>query len=235
MVSVARCTDTADLTTRVAERFVSVVSDLQAAGRTPRVVLTGGGAGIETLRKIASLAERIDWENIHVFFGDERNVPVSHPESNEGQAREALLDGVGIPEKRIHGYHLGELGMEEAVATYRQLLAEHAPEGFDIHLLGMGPEGHINTLFPDTDAVRERDELVVAEYHSPKPPAERVTLTLPAVNSAERVWLLVSGAAKAEAAGHILRESDPVGWPAAGARGRQETVLYVTEDAAAEL
>ena len=96
----------------------------------------------------------------------------------------------------------------------------------------MGGEGHINTLFPHTAAVAEAERLVVAEYDSPKPPPERATLTLPAVALAERVWLLVSGAEKAEAAGHVARGADPAEWPAAGARGKQETILFVSEDAA---
>lgn len=235
MVTVVH-TDTLDtLTIAAAERFLDVVSQLQSEGRCPTVVLTGGGAGIGTLKKIAQDADRIDWSNIHVFFGDERNVPVTDPESNEGQARAALLDHVPIPAERIHGYRLGELSMEAATLAYREVLELFAPDGFDIHLLGMGGEGHINTLFPDTDAVKETSELVVAEYQSPKPPAERVTLTLPAVNRSERAWLLVAGQEKATAAAHVVKRSDPCQWPAAGVEARAETLLFLAADAAGEL
>ena len=96
----------------------------------------------------------------------------------------------------------------------------------------MGGEGHINSLFPHTDAVRERDAMVVAVTDSPKPPAKRATLTLPAVQSADRVWLLVSGAEKAEAASHASDGAEAADdWPVAGAIGRKETVLFATKDA----
>ncbi|MDK8799254.1 6-phosphogluconolactonase [Corynebacterium coyleae] len=213
----------------------AVIRDAQRSGDgRARVVLTGGTAGIALLRRLRT--EAIDWADVDVFFGDERNVPVDHPESNEGQAREALLDHVDIPEANIHGYGLDGGPMDAAVARYEAALAEFAPDGFDLHLLGMGGEGHINSLFPHTSAVREHDAMVVTVTDSPKPPAERATLTLSAVQSADRVWLLVSGAEKAEAASHagdgVTAAQD---WPVAGAVGRKETVLRITEDAAGPL
>ena len=212
----------------VASRFTDVMAGIHATGRSARVVLTGGTAGTALLARLIN--EPIDWTRVEVFFGDERNVPVDHPDSNEGQARSALLSHVDIPESNIHGYGLDGGPMNAAVEQYRELVGDG---GFDLHLLGVGGEGHINSLFPHTNAVRERDALVVAVTDSPKPPAERATLTLPAVQSADRVWLLVSGAEKAEAASHA---SDGVAaaedWPVAGAVGRKETVLFVTEDAA---
>lgn len=216
----------ASLLDDVTSRFTSLMAQIQAEGRTARVVLTGGTAGIALLERLAD--EPIDWTRMEVFFGDERNVPVDHPDSNEGQARAALLSKVDIPESNIHGYGLDGGPMDHAVEEYKNLVGEG---GFDLHLLGMGGEGHINSLFPHTSAVREKDELVVAVTDSPKPPAERATLTLPAVQSADRVWLLVSGAEKAEAAGHA--GDGPAAaetWPVAGAIGREETVLFATED-----
>ena len=162
-------------------------------------------------------------------------MPVDHEDSNEGQARDALLNHVDIPEANIHGIGLDGGEMEEAARAYEQLIEELAPKGFDIHLLGMGHEGHINTLFPHTDAVRETQRLVIAVTDSPKPPAERVTLTLPAVRRAEQVWLLVSGEDKAQAAKAIVDRANPEDWPAAGAEGTADTVLYLTDDAATAL
>ena len=250
MVTLHRVSDVDELISSAAKAFIDVIAAAQAPGGglhndgVARVVLTGGGAGIGLLRELARLdraakeqgpnfpAHAVDWTRVHVFFGDERNVPVDPPDSNEGQAREALLDHVPIPEENIHGYGLTGGEMDEAVDAYRRIIVEFAPNGFDIHLLGMGGEGHINSLFPHTDAVREDNELAVAVTDSPKPPAERVTLTLPAVRSARGVWFLVSGAEKAEAAAHLAARSDPLDWPASGARGLEETVLFVTEDAA---
>lgn len=215
----------------VASRFTDVMAKIHATGRSARVVLTGGTAGTALFARFIN--EPIDWTRVEVFFGDERNVPVDHPDSNEGQARSALLSHVDIPESNIHGYGLDGGPMNAAVEQYRELVGDG---GFDLHLLGMGGEGHINSLFPHTDAVRERDALVVAVTDSPKPPAERATLTLPAVQSADRVWLLVSGAEKAEAASHAADGADAAeDWPVAGAIGRKETVLFATEDATGPL
>ncbi|GAB3943914.1 6-phosphogluconolactonase [Corynebacterium tapiri] len=233
MISVHRTRDIDALTDEAADRFVSVVKRVQDSGRHARVVLTGGTPGIGTLKKLRERASEIDFTRIQFFFGDERNVAVEHSDSNEGQAREALLDHVDIPQENIHSYGLGTKDMETAARDYAETLAQFAPEGFDIHLLGMGPEGHINTLFPHTDAVAERRALVVPVYDSPKPPSERVTLTLPAVWKADHVWLLVSGEEKAEAARNVIARADSTEWPAAGAEGREETIIFL-DDAAAQ-
>ena len=145
-----------------------------------------GGAGIGMLRLLVDAD--INWELVHVFFGDERNVAVAHPDSNEGQAREALLDHVNIPEANIHGYGLGNgVVLADAVDAYQLVVQDFAPEGFDVHLLGMGGEGHVNSLFPHSAATREESALVVAVTDSPKPPAERATLTFPAIARADRM------------------------------------------------
>ncbi|MDO5077471.1 6-phosphogluconolactonase [Corynebacterium sp.] len=231
MVTVIPVPDLEELTTRAAEHTRDVISAAQTAGDGyARIVLTGGGAGIGTLRKLREL-DNVDWSRVHVFFGDERNVPASHSDSNEGQAREALLDHVGIPEEHIHSWQLGELPLDAAVTAYAETLAEFAPQGFDLHFLGMGGEGHINSLFPHTAAVREQQALTLAVTDSPKPPAERGTLTLPAVAQANHVWLLVSGAEKAEAAAQVIAGAPAEDWPAAGAHGKQETLLFLAADA----
>lgn len=244
MVTLRRPDTLSTLLDQAATSLIDVVSSLQTTGGgrhgdgVARLVLTGGGAGIGLLERIRELEDadsRIDWSRVHVFFGDDRNVPVDHEDSNEGQARDALLNHVDIPESNIHGIGLDGGEMEEAARAYEQLIEELAPKGFDIHLLGMGHEGHINTLFPHTDAVRETQRLVIAVTDSPKPPAERVTLTLPAVRRAEQVWLLVSGKDKAQAAKAIVDRANFEEWPAAGAEGTADTLLYLTDDAATAL
>lgn len=244
MVTLRRPDTLSTLLDQAATSLIDVVSSLQTTGGgrhgdgVARLVLTGGGAGIGLLERIRELEDadsRIDWSRVHVFFGDDRNVPVDHEDSNEGQARDALLNHVDIPEANIHGIGLDGGEMEEAARAYEQLIEELAPKGFDIHLLGMGHEGHINTLFPHTDAVRETQRLVIAVADSPKPPAERVTLTLPAVRRAEQVWLLVSGKDKAQAAKAIVDRANFEEWPAAGAEGTADTLLYLTDDAATAL
>lgn len=218
-----------------------------------RVVLTGGGAGIGVLRELAALdhaaqssAETfpmvsIDWSRVHIFFGDERYVPATHPERNDGQAYSALLDHVAIPPANIHRYDAPRLdedpagpGLDAAASSYARVVREFAPAGFDLHLLGMGPEGHVNSLFPHTAELTSQ-ELVVAVRGCPKPPPERVSLTLTAVGTALHVWLLVCGSAKAEAAAHAVAGDDPAQWPAAGARGRSDTIVHLDTHAAARV
>jgi 6-phosphogluconolactonase len=154
-----------------------------------------------------------------------------------------LLKHIDIPARNVHAMPAadGEFGNDIAAAAlaYEQILAANAEPGdpvpnFDIHLLGVGPEGHINSLFPDTPAVREKTRMVVDVEDSPKPPPLRITLTLPAIQRSREVWLLVSGAEKADAVAAALGGADPVSIPAAGAIGREDTVWFLDTQAAAK-
>jgi 6-phosphogluconolactonase len=136
----------------------------------------------------------------------------------------------------------GEFGadLDAAAVAYDHVLAANAEEGqpapdFDVHLLGMGGEGHINSLFPDTPAVQETSRLVLGVSDSPKPPPRRITLTLPAIQRSREVWLVASGGAKADAVAAAIGGAKPVDVPAAGAVGREATVWLLDEDAAAKL
>ncbi|KAB3523475.1 6-phosphogluconolactonase [Corynebacterium sp. zg254] len=233
-----------------AREFVATVCTLQNTKNMVNVVLTGGGAGVETLRQIAALdaaarqqaesfpIQAIDWNRVNVFFGDERYLPEGDPERNDTQAQEALLAHVDVPEFNIFRYaapspeddYAGE-GLDRAAESYAQLIQEHAPDGFDVHLLGMGPEGHINSLFPHTEELLQPKDCVVPVRDCPKPPANRVSLSIDAVNDADHVWLLVAGAAKREAAVQVAEGGNGAQWPAALATGRQSTVLWVDQEA----
>jgi 6-phosphogluconolactonase len=224
---------------RLAEEIVSV---LEFRGRAT-IVLTGGGTGIGMLSKLAE-SDRIDWSKVHLFWGDDRYVPEDDDERNDKQARTALLDRIDIPAANVHAMPAndGEFGddLDAAALAYEQVLAANAEPGepaphFDLHLLGMGPEGHINSLFPHTPAVREDSRLVVGVPDSPKPPPRRITLTLPAIQRSREVWLIVSGAAKADAVAAAIGGADPVDVPAAGAIGRDATVWLLDEEAASKL
>lgn len=243
---IRRFPDLEALTVAAGGAFVDVIARIQREeGREAHVALTGGTAGIALLERLARFdaaasaqaetfpALRIDWSGVHVYFGDERDVSVEHSDSNEGQARRALLDAVNIGEDHIHGWGLTRDSLDERVDAYETFLAT-AP-AFDIHLLGVGPEGHINSLFPHTPALAESRRAAVAVHDSPKPPSRRGTLTLPEVNRSARVWFLVSGSNKAEAALRVARGPRTAEWPATGASGRLETVLWITESAAALL
>lgn len=228
---------TDELVRAAARRFVEVVVAAQAARGSASVVLTGGGTGIGLLEHVRREPGEIDWSTLDIFWGDERFVPAGDPERNELQAREALLDHVPVDPHRVHVVATSDGEYPdpvEAAAEYSAAVHAHLEEhgGFDLHLLGMGGEGHVNSLFPDTDAVREERELVVAVTDSPKPPSVRVTLTLPAIRKARHVVLVVGGAAKAEAVAAALKGADPVDIPAAGARGAESTTWLLDKAAA---
>lgn len=234
--------DSKALVAAAADRLTDTIGSAVAARGRALIVLTGGGNGnglLEALR-----GRPIDWSKVHLFWGDERYVPEDDDERNDKQARAALLDSIDIPSSNVHPMPAsdGEFGTDlvAAALSYEQLLAANAEPGqpvpnFDVHLLGMGPEGHVNSLFPDTPAVLETTRMVVSVADSPKPPPQRITLTLPAVTRSREVWLMVSGAGKAEAAAAAIGGAAPVSIPAAGAVGSETTLWLLDEEAAARL
>ncbi|KAA0115801.1 6-phosphogluconolactonase [Mycolicibacterium sp. P9-22] len=227
--------DAGELAAAAGARLVGAITSAIGNRGQAVIVLTGGTVGIALLRHVAAYAPDVDWSKVQLFWGDERFVPAEDPDRNYRQAREALLETISIPSANVHEMAAsdGEFGddIEAAATAYAKLL----PEEFDVHLLGMGGEGHVNSLFPDTDAVREDSRLVIAVTESPKPPPRRITLTLPAVRRAREVWLVVAGAEKAEAAAAAIGGAAPVDVPAAGAIGREATVWLLDKAAASKL
>lgn len=241
---IERYPDVAALVAAAGDRLVGAITQAIAARGKALIVLTGGGTGIALLKRVGERADEIDWSKVQLFWGDERYLPAADNERNEKQAREAFLNHLDIPDANVHAMQPsdGEFGedIDAAALAYLRVLAACAEPGepapdFDVHLLGMGGEGHVNSLFPDTDAVRETERLVIAVTDSPKPPPRRITLTLPAVQRSREVWLVVSGAAKAEAVAAAIGGAPPVDIPAAGAVGREATVWLLDADAAGGL
>ncbi|QZT64620.1 6-phosphogluconolactonase [Mycolicibacterium austroafricanum] len=234
---------TAALVAAAGDRLVASIKNAIDGRGSAHIVLTGGGAGIGLLGRVAERSGEIDWSKVHIYWGDERFVAHDDDERNEKQAREALLDHVDVPAANVHAMAAsdGEFGdaLDAAAEAYAQVLTEaggaEPTPAFDVHLLGMGGEGHVNSLFPDTAAVRETERLVVGVADSPKPPPRRITLTLPAITRSREVWLVVSGAAKADAVAAAIGGADPVDIPAAGAVGTEATVWLLDEDAASKL
>jgi 6-phosphogluconolactonase len=232
----------------VASALVARLAAAQAVHGTASVVLTGGGIGTAVLERVAALHEEpehavVDWSAVDVWWGDERFVPADDPERNELGARTALLGKVPLDPERVHPMPSSDAGFdepEEAAAWYAEQLAAAAGEGrtvprIDVLLLGMGPEGHVASIFPGTPAVSD-ERTVVAVRDCPKPPPTRVSLGFPAINAAEEVWLLVSGSAKAPAVARALTaEATPDEVPAAGVHGRRATRWLLDAEAAAEL
>ena len=236
--------DKTALVTAVGDRLIGAITDAIAARGWALIVLTGGGTGVGLLEHIRENGGAIDWSKVRVFCGDERYVPEDDDDRNEKQAREALLDHIDIPAANVHAMPAsdGEFGddIDAAALAYEHVLAAIADDGspapdFDVHLLGMGGEGHINSLFPHTPAVRETARQVVGVTDSPKPPPKRITLTLPAVQRSREVWLVVACGDKADAVAAAIDGADPDDVPAAGATGREATLWLLDEDAASKL
>jgi 6-phosphogluconolactonase len=179
------------------------------------VALAGGSTPKATYEVLArDHAGDVDWPSVHVFFGDERTVPPDHEDSNYRMARESLLDFV--PVGSVHRMR-GELAPDEAAAAYEEELEEFfggTPPVLDLVMLGIGPDGHTASLFPETPALEVTDRLVVANP-VPKLDTTRLTLTAPVLSAARAVNFLVAGEDKAEALREILEgEADPRAYPA---------------------
>ena len=197
--------DAAALAEAAADVFVEEACAAVAARGTFFVALAGGTTFDAAYRLLAAPPRRDagDWSHVVVFFGDERCVPEGAPERNDRAAKEALLDRVPIPKENVHAV---DVTRHDPAAVYEAELhtAFGAPAGavprFDLVLLGMGPDGHVASLFPGHDALRANERLVIRIAGSPKPPPERVTLTFPVLNAGRTVLLVASGEAKREAA-----------------------------------
>jgi 6-phosphogluconolactonase len=242
--TIEKYADSAALVAAAGDRLVDAITSAIDERGTAQIVLTGGGTGIGLLKRVGEHGDKIDWSKVHLYWGDDRFVPEDDDERNYKQAREALLDHIDIPAANVHPMAAsgGDFGddLNAAAADYAQVLIANADDGqstpdFDVHLLGMGPEGHINSLFPDTPAVRETSQLVLGVPDSPKPPPQRITLTLPAIQRSREVWLVVSGAGKADAVAAAIGGAKPVDVPAAGGVGREATVWLLDEEAASKL
>ncbi|HWM33971.1 MAG TPA: 6-phosphogluconolactonase [Pseudolysinimonas sp.] len=228
----------------VAARFLTKIIDVLEEQERAHVCLTGGTMGSAVLEAIDSSPARdsVDWSRIHFWWSDERYLPTGDPERNETQSRAALLDHLPLDPSQIHALPApGEHSDIEAAAdAYAAELAAAAPAGaryplFDVLFLGVGPDGHVASLFPDHELIHETERVVVAETDSPKPPPERLSFTLPVINSADRVWLVLAGADKAGALGLALAGASIGDLPAAGVEGRKRTVFFVDKAAAAEV
>lgn len=217
------------------------LADAAIAARGRFMVALSGGSTPKGVHAVLSGDEyrtKIPWNHVHLFWGDERCVPPTHPESNYHMAEETLLAKIAIPARHIHRVP-AELPPIEAASAYEQTLREvFALSGgvlprFDLIFLGMGADGHTASLFPGTPGVREDRRLVVAQYVK-KLQAWRITLTPAVLNSAAQVVFLVSGADKAQTLKTVLHGPfEPERFPAQLVRPTQGAVLWLVDQAAA--
>ncbi len=203
--------DLEELSRDAAEKFIGLAERaIRDSGRFS--VALSGGSTPQTLYQLLAepaYSERLPWQRVHFFWGDERAVPPDHPESNYGMARALLLSKIPCPDENIHRM-AGEKEPELAAAEYQNTLqvffglAPGAWPRLDLMLMGIGEDGHTVSLFPDNDALENRQNLVVAPYVKTLN-SYRLTLTLPLINHAANIWFLVAGASKAAVLGQILK------------------------------
>ena len=222
----------------LAESFAARAAKAVAARGRFSVALTGGGGPVQAYRLLGEepLRSRIPWEGVHLFWGDERCVPPGHARSNYRMAHEAFIARGPILAENIHRMR-GELPPYEGAAAYAEELAAFFGPGvprFDLIHLGVGPDGHVASLFPFSEPLRERHRTVTTNLHLPLG-EPRITLTLPVLNAAARVEFPVMGTDKAEIVWQVLRGPiDPFRFPAQFLHAA-EMVWVVDEAAAARL
>jgi 6-phosphogluconolactonase len=223
--------DPAALARRAAQYFVEMAGEAVAGRGRVRIAISGGSTPKAAFELLADPDQpwrwRMPWEQLDLYWVDERIVPPDHPESNYRMTREALLDQVPLKPEQIHRME-GELAPEIAAARYEsELRNSFHLEGaesprFDLVALGMGEDGHTASLFPHTQAIHEMSRLVTANQ-MPRKDTWRITLTWPVINHASSVFFLIAGADKAAILKEVLtgprdpeRLPSQLIWPASG-------------------
>lgn len=236
--------DADTLTRAVADRFLDRVRTWGADGRTVHVGLAGGVIVGDVLARLGENERRqdVDWSNVHFWWVDERFVPKDSEDRNDAVARRSFLDAIAVPPGNVHAIAASDEvdDAETAASDYAVELARFGTDGvdwpvFDICFLGVGPDGHIASLFPDRPEIRITDTATAAVHDSPKPPADRVTLTRPVINASKRVWMALAGPDKSAALGLALAGASYHSVPAAGAKGTRRTILFTDEATAAQV
>jgi 6-phosphogluconolactonase len=224
-----------DVEVRVADQLLTEILGAVASRGRADVAVTGGTVGIGVLAAVRRnhRVNDVDWSRVHVWWGDERFVPSGDANRNEHQARDALFGHISIPADNLHtfpartGQSVDE-ARDDFVARYKGVFPE-----FDVAFNGIGPDGHVASLFPGRDHGESMS--VIAVRDSPKPPPERLSFTFSALNKSRLVWIVAAGGDKAEAIRRLASESPASQTPAAGLQGAKETVVWLDDEAAALL
>jgi len=219
-----------------AARLVVAIVDAQSARGVAQISMTGGSMGSQIISSLCAVPARdaVDWSQVHVWWGDERWLPAGDPDRNDTQNDQAGLATLGLTPEHVHrvaGPDTSE-SAEASAALYEQALREHGGGMFDVMVLGVGPDGHVASLFPHHPAAASTAGIAIAVHDSPKPPPTRVSLTRECLERSREVWFLVSGADKADA---VLRGTTGAPFettPAAHVHGIERT-LWLVDDAAA--
>ncbi len=233
--------DAAEMAEAGAELFVRLAAEAQAAGRTFSVALSGGSTPRTLFSLLASEAwrSRVNWANIAIFWSDERAVPPDDLQSNYRMAKEALLDHVAVPPERVHRMPAERTPLVTVADAYAAEIRHTLGVGrartprLELVMLGMGPDGHTASLFPETTALEDRHRLVAAN-HVPKLGADRLTFTPKLINAAAHVLFLIAGEDKAAALREVLEgDRRPSLYPAQLVGPENGTLHWYADKAAA--
>ncbi len=235
-VEVRKAINAADVAKQAAEEIVETLKSVLQSKEEAHVALTGGTVGILTLEVMSKSLDinQIDFSKVHFWWGDERYVSSDSMDRNSKQARDAFLSSIPVPESNIHEFPSTDSGLdlEEARSRFEEsLLVAFAGEkpGMDLTILGMGPDGHVASLFP---GVTHPASLVVAVHDSPKPPAQRLSFNMDVINNSAKVLFVVSGIDKAEAV-EAVHKTPECELPAAQVEANGSTLWIIDEAAGA--
>ena len=217
-----------------ADEFIEKLQFLSTTGKPFNIMLTGGSVGIKMLEKVSAHPKlhSILLKDLHLWWGDERFVPRQHPDRNALQARTALIESLNLKPQQVHEFPASDSGLnlDQAAENFAVQYSEQSPS-FELVLLGVGPDGHVASLFPNHHVSNSKAP-IIAEPSSPKPPAERLSFSYSVFNSAAEVWFLAAGIEKSEVVEEVLRENSFSNLPAAKVSGRGRTVWFLDEASA---
>jgi 6-phosphogluconolactonase len=227
----------------VATALVEKLVTLQAEGpdRVVDLALTGGTIAERIYEQVAGLEDaspQVDWTRVRFWWGDERYVPADSSDRNDRAVGLALLDVVGVDPLKVNHMPASDEVHEDvaaAAAAYAELVRTHGSGGFDLVLLGLGPDGHVASLFPGFPQLHVEDEIAVPVTDSPKPPPERISLTFAALNRTQEVWFLVSGEGKADAVARALADDGTIEETPARGITTPHATWWLDQDAASHL
>ncbi len=233
-------TDKASLAAAIAERLVDAAEAALAERGRCHLVMTGGSMGSALVAALAERVDRVrvDWAQVDIWWGDERYLPAGDPDRNDTQNDAAGLSGLGLDPRRVHRIAGPDTSgsAEESADAYSEEVRGDGSGAFDVVILGVGPDGHVASLFPHHPAQRATDAIAIAVHDSPKPPPDRVSLTFECLERSREVWFVVAGDDKAEAVAAALAPgADRWDVPASGPRGSDATRWLIDADAAARL
>ena len=235
------------LATDVAVRTLATLARAQQNRGRAALALTAGSIMEQVWAEIAATPARdtVDWSRVDVFWADERYVPAESKDRNDGPANRLLFGQPPFKAARLFPMPASDgpyATLDEAAAGYAEQLADARREddpdvlpNFDVLLLGVGPDGHCASLFPEHPSAYDESGPVIAVRNSPKPPPSRISLSFAGLAAANEIWFVAAGAGKAQAVALALSGAGRVQVPSAGPRGRFRTLWLVDRDAASGL